>query len=151
VQPLADKVAIVTGASKGMGRVFAHRLVEAGAQVAALASHSAQLDTLREEADSDLLTIECDITKPDQANDAVAACIAQFGKLDLLVNNAAIFRPFLIEKASNSDIIDHFETNVFGPIWMTRAAIPHFRQTRGQIITMAAMTSSILPKGYARA
>jgi NAD(P)-dependent dehydrogenase (short-subunit alcohol dehydrogenase family) len=138
VESLADKVAIVTGASKGMGRVFARRLVEAGARVAALARPSAQLDALRAEAGSDLLTIECDITKPDQANDAVAACVAHFGKLDLLVNNAAIFRPFLIEKASNSDITDHFETNVFGPIWMTRAAIPHLRQTRGQIITMSS-------------
>jgi NAD(P)-dependent dehydrogenase (short-subunit alcohol dehydrogenase family) len=116
VQPLAGKVAIVTGASKGMGRVFAGRLVEAGARVVALARPSPQLEALREVARNDILTIECDITDPVQANEAVAACIAQFGKLDLLVNNAAIFRPFLIEKATNSDITDHFATNVFGPI-----------------------------------
>jgi NAD(P)-dependent dehydrogenase (short-subunit alcohol dehydrogenase family) len=138
VQPLAGKVAIITGASKGMGRVFARRLVEAGARVVALARPSPLLDVLRQEARDNLLTIECDITDPDQANEAVAVCVAQFGKLDLLVNNAAIFRPFLIEKASNNDIIDHFATNVFGPIWMTRAAIPHLRKTRGQVITMSS-------------
>jgi NADP-dependent 3-hydroxy acid dehydrogenase YdfG len=138
VKPLAGKVAIVTGASKGMGRHFLTMLVNAGAKVAALARPSEALAALRAESGDDVLALECDISDSVQVNEAVAKCVAQFGRLDLLVNNAAIFHPFLLEKASDEDITRHVDINILGTVWMTRAAIPHLRQTRGQIVSISS-------------
>ena len=136
--PLAGKVAVVTGASRGMGRVFVDRLAKAGVRVVAVARPSPQLESLRAEAGSEMLVLECDITEPAQVNQAVAACLDRFGRLDLLVNNAAIFHPFRMEEASDDDITGHFNTNVVGAMWLIRAAIPHLRKTQGQIITLSS-------------
>ena len=62
--PLAGKVAVVTGASRGMGRVFVDRLAKAGVRVVAVARPSPQLESLRAEAGSEMLVLECDITEP---------------------------------------------------------------------------------------
>lgn len=138
MKPLAGKVAVVTGASKGMGRVFVRALVDAGVQVAAIARPSVELDSLRHEFGNSALAIECDITDSAQVNAAIAACVDRFGRLDLLVNNAAIFHPFLTELATDEDISGHFSTNVLGTIWMIRASIPHLRTTKGQIVSVSS-------------
>ena len=138
MKPLAGKVAVVTGASKGMGRVFVRVLADAGFHVAAIARSSADLDSLSHDLGKSVLTVECDITDSAQVNDAIAACIGRFGRLDLLVNNAAIFHPFLTELATDEDISGHFNTNVLGTIWMMRAAIPHLKKTKGQIVSISS-------------
>lgn len=138
MKPLAGKVAVVTGASKGMGRMFVHALVDAGAQVAAIARPSVELSSLRDNLGNGVLAVECDITDSVQVSDAIAACVGTFGQLDLLVNNAAIFHPFLTEMATDEDILGHFKTNVFGTIWMIRAAIPHLKKTKGQIVSISS-------------
>ncbi len=138
MKPLAGKVAAVTGASKGMGRMFVHALVDAGAKVAAIARPSVELNSLRDDLGNRVLAVECDITDSVQVTDAIAACVGTFGQLDLLVNNAAIFHPFLTEMATDEDILGHFKTNVFGTIWMIRAAIPHLKKTKGQIVSISS-------------
>ena len=138
MKPLAGKVAVVTGASKGMGRVFVRALVDAGVHVAAIARPSAELDTLSDEFGDSVLAIECDISDPAQVNDAIAACVGKFSQLDLLVNNAAIFHPFLTERATDEDIAGHFNTNVLGTVWMIRASIPHLKKTKGHIVSISS-------------
>ncbi len=138
MKPLAGKVAIVTGASKGMGRHFVNILAGAGVQVAALARPSDALAALQRDAGSDVLALACDVSDSAQVAEAVADCVARFGRLDLLVNNAAVFHPFLLEEASDEDVTRHLDINIRGTMWMTRAAIPHLRQTQGHIVSISS-------------
>ncbi|MDM7956649.1 SDR family oxidoreductase [Blastomonas sp.] len=133
----ASKVAIVTGASKGMGRHFVLALAAAGWRVAGLARASAELSSLPTH-DGQVIAIECDIASPQAVKSAVERTAAQFGRIDLIVNNAAVFWPFMLEDASDADIAQHVSINVLGPIWLIRAAIPHLKQTSGQIVSLSS-------------
>jgi NAD(P)-dependent dehydrogenase (short-subunit alcohol dehydrogenase family) len=135
---LDGRVAIVTGGSKGMGRHFVQALVKAGAKVACLARPSVELDAVRAELGDAVLALPCDVSSSMQVNAAVEAAVATFGKLDILVNNAAIFHPFLIEKATDSQIRQHIGLNIEGVMWLSRAAIPHLRKTQGQIVSISS-------------
>lgn len=135
---LDGKVAVVTGGSKGMGRHFIAALVDAGAKLACLARQSPELDSLRDQFGDAVLPIACDVALSDQVNAAVAATVATFGRLDIVVNNAAIFHPFAIETATDEQINRHIGLNVNGVIWLSRAAIPHLRRTQGQIVSISS-------------
>ena len=138
MRSLVGKVAIVTGASKGMGRHFVRALVAAGAKVGALARASAQLDEIAAEFGDAVLAIPCDVSSAQEVNAAVAATVERFGRLDFLVNNAAIFHPFAFEEGSDEIIRQHIDVNVLGVSWLIRAAIPHLRRTQGQIVTISS-------------
>jgi NADP-dependent 3-hydroxy acid dehydrogenase YdfG len=133
---VAGKVALITGASKGMGRHFVAALAGAGMEVAALARPSPELDALP--SDAAILPLPCDVMDPRAVEAAVAATVERFGQLDVIVANAAIFRPFAFETASDADIRDHVELNVLGVAWTIRAAIPHLRKTGGQIVVISS-------------
>src|SRR5688572_13149177 len=126
---LHGKVALVTGASKGMGRHFVRALAEAGIKVAALARPSPELDSLAEAGR--VLALPCDANDPRAVEAAVLETVRRFGRLDAVVANAAIYRPFAFETASDAEIRDHVELNVLGVAWLIRAAIPHLRASRG--------------------
>lgn len=133
-----NKTAIVTGASKGMGRHFVAALVDAGWKVAALARPSDELRSLEAEFGGRVAAIACDVSDPAQVGEAVANAVTRSGRLDLLVNNAAVFHPFMLEKASDAEIEQHIGINLTGIIWLIRAAIPHLRATRGQIVSISS-------------
>ena len=135
---LQDKVVIVTGASRGMGVHFVEALVAHGARVAAFARPSAELDAVAARHGDRIQAFACDVSRPDQVSRAVAAAAAAFGRLDALINNAAIFHPFKLEEASDADIDGHIGINLAGPMWCMRAAIPHLRATRGQIVSISS-------------
>lgn len=130
------KVALITGASKGMGRHFVDAMTQAGMKVAALARPSPELDALAREAST--LPLACDVTDPRTVEAAVAATIDHFGRLDVVVANAAMFRPFAFETASDADIRDHVDLNLLGVAWTIRAAIPHLRDSGGQIVVISS-------------
>lgn len=135
---LAGKVAVVTGASKGMGRHFVAALVGAGAHVACLARTSADLASLATEFGDRVAEIACDVSDPRSADDAIARTVQCFGRIDVLVNNAAVFEPFAFDAGSDEVIRRHVDVNLLGVAWMTRAAIPHLRATRGQIVSISS-------------
>ncbi len=135
---LDGKVAIVTGASRGMGRHFVNTLVGAGVSVSCLARASADLDDLAAAFGDRVYVQACDVAEPAEVNAAVAATAAHFGRLDILVNNAAIFHPFRLEDATDAQVECHVTLNLLGPIWCVRAAIPHLRATRGQIVSISS-------------
>lgn len=138
LESLAGKVAIVTGGSKGMGRHFVRALVAAGAKVGVLARQSAQLDSVAGEFGDAVLALPSDVASSSDVNAAVAATVQRFGRLDFLINNAAIFHPFAFDEGSDEIIRSHVEVNVLGVAWLIRAAIPHLKQTRGQIVTISS-------------
>jgi NADP-dependent 3-hydroxy acid dehydrogenase YdfG len=135
---LRGKVAVVTGASKGMGRHFVGALVREGMKVAALARPSDALAGLSAEFGEAVHPVPCDVADPGQVNAAVAEVVRDLGRIDLVVNNAAVFFPFEFEQASDEDVRRHVDINVLGPIWMIRAAIPHLRATKGQVVTISS-------------
>lgn len=135
---LDGKVAVVTGASKGMGRHFVAALVREGMKVAALARPSVEFSTLSSEYGDAVRAIACDVADPAQVTAAIAEAAEAFGRIDLVVNNAAVFFPFEFEHASDEDMRRHVDINVLGPAWMIRAAIPHLRATHGQVVTISS-------------
>lgn len=135
---LAGKVAIVTGASKGMGRHFAAALVARGMRVVCLARKSDELDSLTAQHGDKVLVLPCDIASPEQVNQAIDQAIAVFGQIDVVVNNAAMFHPFAFEAGSDEIIRSHVELNLLGVAWMIRAAIPHLKASKGQIVSISS-------------
>ena len=138
MQNLAGKVAVVTGASKGMGRHFVDRLVAAGMRVACLARPSPELDALTIAHGDKALVIPCDVTSSDAVNAAITQTAAHFGRIDAVINNAAMFYPFEFETASDAVIQNHINLNILGTAWVTRAAIPHLRATKGHIVNISS-------------
>lgn len=135
---LANKIVVVTGASKGMGRHFVSALTSAGAQVAALARPSPELDALGQDHGAAVLPIACDVTDSQMVDAAIEQAVQHFGRIDVLVNNAAIYHPFAFESGSDAIICQHLEVNVLGVAWPIRAAIPHLRKTQGQIVSISS-------------
>lgn len=132
---LDGRVALVTGASKGMGRVFVEAMASAGMNVAAVARESPELSSL---AGSNVFPVAADVTDPRAIEAAITAAVDRFGRLDVLLANAAIYHPFAFECATDEDIRGHFDVNVMGVSWAIRAAIPHLRATEGQIVTISS-------------
>lgn len=135
---LQGKVAVVTGASKGMGRSFVAALLGCGMKVGALARPSQELDSLAGEFGDAIAAVPCDVADPDAVRSAFDAVATRFGQIDVLVNNAAIYHPFSFEDGSDAIIRSHVDVNLLGLAWATRAAIPHLRRTRGQIVNISS-------------
>lgn len=137
-RPLEGRKGIVTGASRGMGRHFVASLVAQGARVACLARPSSELDSLGAEFGEAVIPISCDVADPASVNAAVAEAAAGLGGLDFLVNNAAIFHPFRLEDARDEQVMQHLAVNLAGPAWCMRAAIPHLRASKGQVVSISS-------------
>ncbi len=135
---LEGKSGIVTGGSRGMGRHFIAALVAAGARVACFARPSAEFDTLQAEFGDRVAAIACDVASCGDVERATAETASRFGQIDFLVNNAAIFHPFLLETARPEQIERHVAINLVGPMWCMRAAIPHLRRTGGHILSISS-------------
>jgi len=135
---LQGRAGIVTGASRGMGVHFVDALVAQGARIAALARPSADLDALAARHGDRVAVFPCDVSQPQDVAGAVRDAADTLGRLDFLVNNAAIFHPFRLEEATDADITGHIGVNLAGPMWCMRAAIPHLRRTRGQIVSISS-------------
>lgn len=135
---LAGRRAIVTGASRGLGSVFARTLADAGVRVTALARPSPALDSFAG-AHPHILTLPCDVSDPDQVNRAFAQSAERQGRPDILINNAALCLLHRIEEATDADARSEVEVNLLGPLWCGRAAIPYMREAgRGDIVNVSS-------------
>src|ERR1700758_3137923 len=105
------KVWLVTGASRGMGVEIAKAALAAGHQVVATGRNTDAVAKAVGESD-DLLVVRLDLTKPDQAEAAANAAVDRFGRIDVLVNNAANFYAGFFEETSDAQVRAQFETNV---------------------------------------
>lgn len=137
---LKDKVIAVTGASRGLGAVFARRLSEEGAQVVLLARPSDDLDKVGQSLPGSF-TAHCDISDPDNVRSAFSRIQDKFGGLDVLVNNAAMDMPNPVEDATDKDIFAEVNTNLIGPILCIRSAIPLLKKMNGgDIINISSIS-----------
>ena len=125
------KVWFITGASRGFGRVWAEAALERGDKVAATARSVDSLAALKEKYGENVLILPLDVTRPGQAETAVAQAHAHFGKLDIVLNNAGYSLVGTIEEASAEDVKAMYETNVFGALAVIKAALPLLRKQGG--------------------
>ena len=142
-RPLIGKTALVTGAAKRIGRAIALRLAEAGADVA-ITYRDSQPEaecTVREIAghDVDAFAVRCNLRDPEEIRQAVASTVAEFGRLDLLVNNAGAFASEALENISVEQWDGMFATNTRAPFLIAQAAHPHLREAKGRIINIGSL------------
>jgi NADP-dependent 3-hydroxy acid dehydrogenase YdfG len=128
---LHGTVALVTGASSGIGEATARELAGRGAAVAVLARRVERLKALvdRITRDGGTATVaEADVTDPEQVAGAVARTVQTFGRLDILINNAGVARPKPIEDATTADLDFVVRVNLLGSLYCAHAALPHLLQ-----------------------
>lgn len=138
---MADsKVWFITGTSKGFGRVWAEAALSRGDRVAATARDISSLAPLVEKYGDSVLPLALDVRDMDADISAVRYAHAQFGRLDVVVNNAGYGLFGTVEEISADQARSQIETNLFGALWVTKAALPIFREQRsGHVIQVSSI------------
>jgi NAD(P)-dependent dehydrogenase (short-subunit alcohol dehydrogenase family) len=135
-----DKTWFITGASRGFGREWTIAALDRGDRVAATARDTSTLDDLAERYGDRLLPLELDVTDRAAGTAAVQKAHDRFGRLDVVVNNAGYGQFGMIEEISEQEARDQFETNVFGALWITQAALPFLREQRsGHVLQVSSI------------
>jgi NAD(P)-dependent dehydrogenase (short-subunit alcohol dehydrogenase family) len=137
---MAEKVWFITGTSRGFGREWAIAALERGDKVAATARDTATLADLAEKYGDALVPIQLDVTDRDADFAAVKQAHDHFGRLDIVVNNAGYGHFGFIEELTEQEARAQIETNVFGALWVTQAALPYLRAQRsGHIVQVSSI------------
>src|SRR4029453_4903043 len=146
----AKKVWFVTGASRGMGVDIVKAALAAGHAVVATGRNSDAVAKALGKAD-DLLVVKLDVTRPEDAKAAVAAAVRRFGRIDVLVNNAGNFHAGFFEEITPDDFRAQVETNLFGPLNVTRAVLPVMRGQRDGIVVTISSTGGLIGQEFCSA
>ena len=149
-RPLAGKVALVTGASSGIGEATAAALAVAGAKVAAVARRGDRLEALArkvEEADGAVLQLVADVTEPAEIDRIVEKTVSEWGRLDILVNNAGVMLLSPLAEARREDLRQMVELNLTAVMDLTRVALPHLRKNQGHIVNIASVAGRVANPG----
>jgi NAD(P)-dependent dehydrogenase (short-subunit alcohol dehydrogenase family) len=148
---LTGRVALVTGASRGIGRAIALGFARAGARVVVSARGQSGCEEAAHAivgAGGAAVAAAFDLADLESHARPIQAALDAFGRLDVLVNNAGILRPHLLEKLSAGEIDELHATNVRGPVLLSRAAFPHLAQGgHGAIVNLAAIAGHEPMKG----
>ncbi len=148
---LQDRVAIVTGSSSGIGKATALSLAAAGVRVVVnSASSVTEGRQVAEALPTESLYVQADISDPDQCRSLVASAIDRFGRLDILVNNAGwttVVRHSDLDGLTDEILRRTFEVNLFGTWWMTKAAMPHLKESPDGNVVMVTSVAGIRPMG----
>lgn len=143
-----NKVWFITGSSRGLGRAITEAILEAGHSVVATARRPEQLDDVVARYGSCILPVSLDVTSPAAAEAAIDAAIDAFGRLDVLVNNAGYGFSGAFEELSQAEFADQINTNFWGMVNVTRAALPVLRrQGRGHIVQITSIGGRIAVPG----
>lgn len=131
------KTIVITGAGVGLGRALARRFAKEGETVILLGRTFSKVQTLAEELGEPALAVECDVSSADSVRSAFATIAERHPKIDVLINNAAVYEPFLVADATDEQILSPVLTNFAGPIFTSRAAIP-MMEKGGYIINVTS-------------
>lgn len=135
-----SKVWFITGTSKGFGRVWAEAALERGDRVVATARDASTLDALERHYGDAVLALPLDVTDKPGVEAAIKAGHEHFGRLDVIVNNAGYGHFGMIEEVTEAAARAQLETNVFGALWVTQAALPYLRaQGSGHILQVSSI------------
>ena len=156
MKKLQDKVALVTGASKGIGAAIARQLAADGAKIvvnyAADKNGADKVVAAIEAAGGTAVALAADVTDQPQVEALIQSTLAQFGRLDIVVNNAGVYQFAKIEESSEALYRKQFDINVLGPLLVTGAAVPHLGKGSSIInissfVTRVFMTESAIYSG----
>ncbi len=128
---------VITGAGVGLGRAIARALAKDGDTLILLGRTLSKVQTLADELGNGAMAVECDVANADSVRSAFAAIAAKHAKIDVLINNAAVYEPFVIEEASDEQILQPILINYAGPIFCCRSAIP-MMERGGHIINVSS-------------
>ncbi|MFF2488118.1 SDR family oxidoreductase [Microbacterium sp. NPDC058062] len=144
---LQGKVALVTGASSGIGRATALALSEAGLRVAVGARRTDRLTSLEESAPGEVLSLPLDVTSYDSVARAISEVVERFGRLDALINNAGLMQSGMILGADVREWERMVDTNLLGSMYAVHAALPHLIETKGHIVQVSSTSGRIASLG----
>ena len=137
---MSEKVWFITGTSRGFGREWAIAALDRGDRVAATARNTDSLAELVEQYGDAILPISLDVTDKKAATAAVAQAHEHFGRLDVVINNAGFGHFGFVEEIAEDEARAQMETNLFGALWVTQAALPFLRaQGSGHIIQVSSI------------
>lgn len=140
---MSDKqVWLITGAARGLGVDIAKAALAAGHAVVATGRDAAKVEAVLG-ASADLIAVKLDVTRPDEAQAAVEAAVAKFGRIDVLVNNAGNFYAGFFEELSAEQVRSQIETLLFGPMNVARAVLPVMRKQRSGLLLTISSTAGI--------
>ena len=143
MESLQNHVALVTGAAKRIGKALALALAQAGADVAityrSSAAEAATTVAQLRDFGVQARAYDCDLRYPESVRQTVAAVAKDFGKLNLLVNNAGLFETAALESITVAQWDAMFETNTRGPFLTSQAAYPHLKATHGRIVNIGSL------------
>ena len=145
-----QKVWFITGAGRGMGVDIAQAALAAGHAVVATGRSTDAVSKAVGQAD-DLLVVKLDITDPASAQTAVDTAVERFGRIDVLVNNAANFYAGFFEEITPENFRAQVETNLFGPINVTRAVLPVMRAQRSGLVVTISSVAGIVGQEFVSA
>ncbi|WP_254511450.1 SDR family oxidoreductase [Anatilimnocola floriformis] len=145
-----SKVWLITGAGRGMGVDIAKAARAAGNIVVATGRNTMVVREAIGTTD-DLLVVKLDVTSPEDAKAAADATVKEFGRIDVLVNNAGNFYAGFFEEITPENFRAQVETNFFGPVNVTRAVLPIMRNQRSGLIVTVSSTAGILGQGFVSA
>jgi NAD(P)-dependent dehydrogenase (short-subunit alcohol dehydrogenase family) len=137
---VSEKIWFITGTSRGFGREWAVAALERGDKVAATARTTDSLKELADQYGDAILPLELDVTNRTADFEAVKTAHDHFGRLDIVVNNAGYGQFGMIEEISEDEARAQIETNLFGALWVTQAALPYLRaQQSGHILQVSSI------------
>ena len=148
----AERTALITGGSSGIGLAIARSLLESGCKVAISGRRQTALDTAAQSLGAGTLTIAGDISNPKDASRMVSETVSEFGGLHVLVNNAAVSRGGPIETMDDATIDLIVNIDVKGPFYLVREALPHLRKHResgtAAILNISSSVTAMALKNY---
>ena len=137
---MAQRTWFITGTSRGFGREWAKVALERGDRVVGTARDTSTLQDLAEDSPDTFLGLELDVTDRAAVSDVVQQAHDHFGALDIVVNNAGYGQFGMVEELSEAEARDQIETNLFGALWVTQAALPFLREAgAGHIIQVSSI------------
>jgi NAD(P)-dependent dehydrogenase (short-subunit alcohol dehydrogenase family) len=146
----SNKVVLVTGAGRGMGVDIARAALDAGHLVVATARNAQKVTQALGEHD-ELLAFDLDVTDPTSVQAAVDAAVERFGRIDVLINNAGNFYAGFFEEITPEDFRAQVETNLFGPLNVTRAVLPVLRAQRSGVVVTMSSTAGLVGQEFCTA
>ena len=142
---LLNKVAVVTGAGRGIGRAITERFLSEGAKVVVFARTRAELEDVAREAPARVLIVAGDVANQEDVEQLVAATTRKFGHVDILVPNAGIARAFPFAESTAEAVDEQFNVNFLGALWTVQTFLPHLAAGSSVVFITAFLTRVGLP------
>ncbi len=144
----SPRVWFITGTSSGLGRAISQAALDHGDRVVATARSTDRIADLERDFADRAVALPLDVTDPDQAHAAIDAAVGAFGRIDIVVNNAGYGALGALEELSDEELRSQFETNLFGALQVTRAALPQLRRQRsGHIVQLSSLSATVANPG----